>query len=190
MLKGKQVTIRTMEAADLNAVKAINDDPGVRANVVGWGWPNSEAEMSRWFSTSQGGGTHRWIVEDDDARPVGVTGLWDVDMQSRHALTALKLGGRHDVRGRGFGTDAIKLVMAFAFYDVGLNRLYSSILSSNAASLRVYVDKCGWTREGLSRQHVWRHGGFVDLIQVGVLKEDFDRLPDAAEYISMVVGDQ
>ncbi|WP_157551318.1 GNAT family N-acetyltransferase [Nocardioides jensenii] len=188
MLKGKLVSVRTMEAADLAEVKAINDDPGVRGNVVGWGWPNSAAEMERWHAGSQGGGTHRWIVEDDENRVIGVTGLWDVDWQSRNALTALKLGGVHDVRGRGLGTDAIKLVMAFAFYDVGLIRLHSSILTTNRASLKAYVDKCGWSVEGTSREHVWRHGKFVDLHQVGILKQDFDRLPDAEDYITLVTG--
>jgi RimJ/RimL family protein N-acetyltransferase len=188
VLKGKHVTIRTMEVDDLPCVKAINDDPVVRANVVGWGWPNSEAEILRWHASNQAGNTHRWLVEDEKPRVIGVTGLWDVDLQSRHALTALKLGGNSGVRGRGLGTDAIKLVMAFAFYDVGLNRLHSSILASNTASLRAYVEKCGWAHEGVSRQHVWRHGRFVDLHQVGVLREDFDRLPDAGDYVSRVTG--
>lgn len=189
MLKGKLVSIRTMEVPDIPFVKAINDDPIVRANVVGWGWPNSEAEMTRWHGSSQGGSTHRWVVEDREGQVIGVTGLWDVDLQSRHALTALKLGGANDVRGRGLGTDAIKLVMAFAFYDVGLNRLHSSILASNVASHRAYVDKCGWSLEGVSRQHVWRHGQFLDLNQVGILREDFDRLSDAHEYVALVKGD-
>ena len=186
MLKGKLVSIRTMETADLPQVKSINDDPGVRGNVVGWGWPNSAVEMERWHTASQGGLTHRWVVEDDEHRVIGVTGLWDVDWQSRHALTALKLGGENEVRGRGLGTDAIKLVMAFAFYDVGLERLHGSILESNPASMRAYVEKCGWSKEGTSRKHVWRHGSFVDLHQVGVLKVDFDGLPDAQDYIDLV----
>lgn len=188
MLKGKLVEIHTMEVSDLPAVKLINDDPVVRANVVGWGWPNSESEMVRWHAGSQGGSTHRWVVAGAGRAVFGVTGLWDVDMQSRHAMTALKIGGGDDLRGRGLGTDAIKLVMAFAFYDLGLNRLHSSILDFNKASLRAYIDKCGWSREGVSRQHVWRHGQFVDLIQIGILKDDFDQLPDAQDYISLVTG--
>ena len=187
MLQGKFVKIRTMEEADLSAVKAINDDPAVRANVVGWGWPTSMSEMQRWHAGSQGGHTHRWVVEDEAERVIGVTGLWDVDMQSRHAMTALKLGGRNEVRGRGLGSDAIKLVMAWAFYDLGLNRLYGSILANNVASQRAYVDKCGWSHEGVSREHVWRHGSFVDLLHVGVLKSDFDKLDDAQDYISLVM---
>lgn len=188
MIRGRHVLIRTMESEDLPAVKAINDDLAVRGNVVGWGWPNSLAEMERWHAGSQGGATHRWIVEDADGDVIGVTGLWDVDYQSRHALTALKLGGTNPLRGRGFGTDAIKLVMAFAFYDVGLQRLYSSILETNQASMRAYVDKCGWQREGIARRHVWRHGEYVDLVHVGALKEDFDGLDDAQFYVDQVTG--
>lgn len=185
MLQGKSVHIRAMEADDLVAVKAVNDDPAVRANVVGWGWPTSMTEMQGWHAGSQGGDTHRWVVEDGEQRVIGVTGLWDVDMQSRHAMTALKLGGLNEVRGRGLGTDAIKIVMAWAFYDLGLHRLYGSILVNNVASQRAYIDKCGWSREGVSREHVWRGGGHVDLVQVGVLKSDFDQLDDAQDYIAL-----
>jgi RimJ/RimL family protein N-acetyltransferase len=188
MLKGKLVHIRTMEEADLPAVKAINDDPAVRANVVGWGWPNSMTEMQRWHAGSQGGNTHRWVVEDRDQQVIGVTGLWDVDMQSRNALTALKLGGTGDVRGRGLGSDAIKLVMAWAFYDLGLHRLHSTILVDNTASQRAYLEKCGWKREGIAREHVWRHGEFVDVAYVGALRSDFDALPDAQEYVDRAIA--
>lgn len=188
MLQGKVVRIRTMEIGDLPAVKAINDDPQVRGNVVGWGWQNSLAEMERWHASSQGGTTHRWVVEGSSGDVIGVTGLWDVDFQSRTALTALKIGGTSGERGRGAGTDAIKLVMAFAFYDVGLNRLYGSILTDNEASQRAYIDKCGWSREGIARAHVWRHGAYRDLLHVGVLREDFDALEDAADYVARVTG--
>lgn len=186
MIRGKIVRLRTMEVADLPIVKQINDDPIVRSNVVGWGWPNSATEMEAWFQSSQGGTTHRWIVESADGEAIGVTGLWDVNWQSRHALTALKLSHSSGARGRGIGTDAIKTVMAFAFYDVGLNRLHGSILGSNGASFGAYVNKCGWKHEGISREHVWRNGGFQDLVQVGVLKSDFDALPDASDYRTLI----
>lgn len=188
MIRGRHVSIRTMEVEDLATVKSINDDPVVRGNVVGWGWPNSHAEVQRWYAGSQGGSTHRWIVEDDNGNVIGVTGLWDVDLRCSNALTALKLGGAKSVRGQGLGTDAIKLTMAFAFYDVGLSRLYTTILATNEASLRAYVDKCGWKREGVARRHTWRHGNFVDLVHVGVLREEFDELEDAQFYIDCVAG--
>lgn len=188
MIKGKLVSIRPVEEADLTALKAVNDDPIVRGNVVGWGWPVSLDEQSAWFAR-QGSSesTQRWVVVDGEDAVIGLTGLWDIDLHNRNALTALKLGGTHpDVRGRGLGTDAIKAVMAFAFYDVGLERLYSTILEDNGASRRAYCDHCGWAVEGVARRHVWRHGGFKDLLSVGILKSDFDQLPDAEDYVDLI----
>lgn len=189
MIYGKYVALRPMEDGDQDFIHALNEDPVVRGRVVGWDWPSSAHHQKAWFSASaSGGATHRWIVVDPEGRSVGLTGLWDVDWHNRHAMTALKLGGPNPLRGKGLGTDAIMTVMAFAFYDVGLHRLYGSILTDNIASQRAYVTKCGWSVEGTSRSHIWRHGSFIDLLQVGVLKEDFDALPDSQSYVELVIN--
>ena len=188
MIHGQHVLIRPIERADLPFVQRLNADPVVRGRVVGWGWPQSLAEQTSWFEGQQSGGpTHRWVVERREGGLVGLTGLWDVDWHNRNALTALKLGGGSAVSGRGLGTDAIKAVMAFAFYDVGLERLYGSILEDNAASIRAYCDKAGWQQEGQARRHVWRHGRWVDLLHVAALRSDFDALPDADLYRTLVL---
>lgn len=186
MIKGKTVSLRPIEERDQEFIHQLNADPGVRANVVGWDFPQSLHQQRRWFENSQTGSTHRWIVEDSEYRQIGLTGLWDVDHHNRNALTALKLGGPYEVRGRGFGPDAIKAVMAFAFYDVGLERLYSSILDGNRPSLKAYCEHCNWSVEGTSRRHVWRHGRYVDLLQIGALKGDFDAIEDSVDYINLV----
>jgi RimJ/RimL family protein N-acetyltransferase len=188
VIRGQRVRIRPIERVDLPFMRALNDDPGVRGNVVGWGWPTSLAEQEAWFDRGGDSRTQRWVVEDADGQPVGITGLWDIDWHDRNALTALKLGSREGVRGQGLGTDAIKAVMAFAFYDAGLERLYSTILADNLASQRAYCGKSGWVVEGRARGHVRRHGHAVDLLHVGALRSDFEALPDAGTYRELVTG--
>jgi RimJ/RimL family protein N-acetyltransferase len=180
-----------MEREDMPFVHRLNADPVVRARVVGWGWPTSLSEQTSWFeSQGRGDHTHRWVVERLGGAPIGVTGLWDLDWHNRNALSALKLGGGPAARGAGFGTDAIKAVMAYAFHEVGLERLYSTILADNAASIRAYCDKAGWQVEGRARRHIWRHGRWVDLLHVAALKSDFEGLPDAAVYRRLVTDPQ
>jgi len=170
------VRLRPVERDDLVFLRDLANDPAVRANVVGWDWPLSLAGQIRWFeSGGDDSRTRRFIVEGDGV-PLGLTGLWDIDWRNRTALSALKLGGVSGVRGRGVGTQAINAIMDFAFNDVGLNRLHSTILESNAASLAAYVRKSGWTEEGRLREHVWRNGGFADLIQVGILRSEYAAL--------------
>ncbi len=187
MIRGKNVLIRPMEDEDQQFVSELNLDPAVRSNVVGWDFPQSLRHQQAWFrGSSSDESTHRWIVTDTGGLPLGLTGLWGIDWHDRNALTALKLGGPHASRGRGIGRDAIKAVMAFAFYDVGLHRLHSTVIAGNSASTGAYVDHCGWQIEGVLRHQVWRHGGYCDLLAIGVLKDEFDALPDAAEYVALV----
>jgi RimJ/RimL family protein N-acetyltransferase len=188
MINGLKTRCRSIESGDQAFIHELNADPVVRANVVGWDFPSSLTKQVKWFEAQAPSSTHRWIVEDLAGDPIGLTGLWDIDWHSRNALTALKLGGETPQRGQGLGSDSIMAVMAFAFYDVGLERLYSSILKANVASLKAYTQRCGWQVEGTSRSHVWRHGAFEDLLQVGVLREDFDKLPNSQEYIQLILA--
>lgn len=188
MIRGLRTTCRPIESRDQEFIHNLDSDPVVRANVVGWDFPSSLSHQERWFETLAPSVTHRWIVEDLEGKALGLTGLWDVDWHNRNALTGLKIGGNDPQRGLGFGRDAIMAVMAFAFYDVGLERLHASILDGNVASLRAYTQRCGWQVEGTSRNHVWRHGGYTNLIQIGVLREDFDELPNAQEYRDLVLA--
>jgi RimJ/RimL family protein N-acetyltransferase len=188
MIHGLKTLCRSIESADQAFLHELNADPVVRANVVGWEFPSSLNKQTKWFEAQVPSSTHRWIVEDLAGNALGLTGLWDIDWHNRNALTALKLGGPAPKRGEGLGSDAIMAVMAFAFYDAGLERLYSTILKDNVASLKAYTEKCGWQIEGTSRKHIWRHGAFEDLLQVGVLREDFDKLPNSREYIELILA--
>ena len=189
MIRGLKTVSRPMESGDQAFIHELNTDPVVRGNVVGWDFPSSLTHQEKWFgSSAPSSTTNRWIVEDLEGNALGLTGLWDVDWHNRNAMTALKLGGKVPQRGRGFGTDAVMSVMAFAFYDVGLERLHSTILETNTASRNLYTGRCGFAVEGTSRNHVWRHGSFVNLLQIGILREDFDRLANARKYRELVVA--
>lgn len=169
-----ELRLRPVEASDLEYLRDLSNEPEVRRRVVGWDWPLSIAGQERWFASGpDNASTRRFIVEDADGRRLGLTGLWDISWHDRSARSALKLGGGPDVRGRGIGTEAIRLMMEFAFNDVGLNRLYSEVLATNDASLAAYVRKSGWTQEGILRQHVWRDGEFVDAVQIGILRSEY-----------------
>jgi RimJ/RimL family protein N-acetyltransferase len=182
MIEGKSVILRAVEEADLANLASWLNDPTISHLVVGWSFPVSLAQQKQWFERSLGNTrTQRFMVDTKQGETIGVTGLWDIDWQSRHALTAVKLG-TESVRGKGYGRDAIMTLMAYAFHDVGLNRLWTDILQFNRGSYRAYVEKCGWQVEGLLREQVYRDGQYYDLLRVAILKHEFDALPDAADY--------
>ncbi|MCW3839609.1 GNAT family N-acetyltransferase [Micromonospora yasonensis] len=188
MLTGRLVEIRPVLAEDLAFLADLANTRQVRTHVVGWDWPLAADGQRDWHQRSAGDPRTRRLTVTDRAtgEPVGMTGLWDVDWHNRSALTAVKL--MPGLAPRGAGSDSIMLVMAWAFYEVGLRRLHSTILDFNAASLGAYVRRCGWRVEGREVASVFRFGQWRDLFRVAALRADFDALPDAAEYLERVCG--
>lgn len=184
MIEGKSIRLRAVEEKDLELLAQWLNDPYISHYVGGFSFPVSMAQQQRWFEHAVADKSSiRFIVETKDTcRAIGLTGLWQIDWVNRHALTALKLGA-DNIRGKGYGTDAIMTLMSYAFYQVGLNRLWGEILPFNVGSYKAYVEKCGWRVEGVYRQHVFRDGRFYDQLRVAILKSDFDALPSVQEYV-------
>jgi RimJ/RimL family protein N-acetyltransferase len=187
MIRGQKTAMRPVEPADLPFLRELANDRAVASSVVGWDFPLSDYGQAIWWeSAAHDARTRRFVVLDEAGTSIGLTGLWDIDWHDRHALTAVKFHpGR--VIGKGIATDSIKTLMAYAFHDVGLHRLWGEILSFNGASMGAYVKNCGWRIEGVLREHVLRGGRYCDAYRVAALKEDLDRLKDARDYVSRVV---
>jgi RimJ/RimL family protein N-acetyltransferase len=185
MLTGRTVMLRPIEVEDLGFLRDLNNHPAIAGAVVGWDFPVSLHGQAEWLRHAETSTTRRLTVLDaESAEPVGLTGLWDIDWHNRSALSAIKL--HPDRARRGMGTDSIMTLMAWAFGQVGLRRLYGAILDFNGPSIGSYVGKCGWRVEGLEREAIFRKGRFCDLYRVAALDRDFWALPLADEYVKRI----
>ena len=86
--------------------------------------------------------------------------------------------------GAGFGTDAQRVLLRFAFNAVGLNRVWLTAYASNPRAMRSY-EKLGFRHEGLMRQS-WRGpNGLEDSVLMAILRDEWEaaqarrRLEDA-----------
>lgn len=186
MFEGRVVGIRAQEPEDLPVLTRLANDPSVRQLVVGWDWPVPDFAQRSWLDKSVGSTATRrlTIVNLATGEPIGLTGFWEIDWHNQSAMSAIKIDAT--VAPKGAGSDAIMLVNALAFYEVGLRRLWSSILDFNARSFGAYVRKCGWRLEGVERESVFKGGSWHDLYRVAILRSDFDQHALAEEYIRRV----
>lgn len=156
----------------------LANDPSVTPGALGFSFPVADSRHDAWMQDQPH--RERWVIEEMSTNtPVGLTGLNDLDWQSRKALTFVKLSPT--AQGRGLAYDAIMTVNAYSFDMVGLNRLYGAMLAVNSPSLGVY-QKAGWTIEGRERQSAFRFGEFIDVVTVAILREDFDAHLDRDRY--------
>ena len=184
MIKGEKIILRPLEENDLDFCQILYNDQHIRDMVVGWDFPSSKKNQKIWFESLINDKINvRFIVETKNEGRIGLTGLWNIDWHNRNALMAIKLLVTKEIKGKGYGRDAIMSMSAFAFFDVGLHKLWCEILDYNIPSFKSYVERSGWKVEGKFREHIFKNGAFHDLYYVSCLKEDFLSVADSKEYI-------
>ena len=102
---------------------------------------------------------------------IGFIGLFDVYKQHGDALVAIALGARKDW-GNGYGTDAMRIILRFAFNELNLRRAGLIVFEYNPRAIRSY-EKVGFTLEGRIRGAMLRESKRWDFLYMGILREEW-----------------
>lgn len=103
-----------------------------------------------------------FAIETLDGEHIGFCGFIEIDWRHGTARSGTIIG-RADFRGRGYGSDAVRVRTRYAFEVLGLRLLLTEAMSENAASLGV-LRKAGYREIGRIPKRYWKRGGYRDLI--------------------------
>lgn len=101
------------------------------------------------------------IIEKESDRAVGSVYLRDVDRDNGKAEYGIFIG-EDDSRGKGYGTQAARLMLAYAFGEAGLHRIYLRAFADNERAIASYK-KVGFSVEGILRDDVCIRGEYRDI---------------------------
>lgn len=108
----------------------------------------------------------------DDAQPIGMVSVRDIDWIARVGhFTGLMIGER-EYQKKGYGSEALQLLLKYLFQELGLNRIWGFALSDNKPSLKM-LEKCGFLIEGHLKQHAYKLGAYKDVSVVGLCSDRF-----------------
>ncbi len=93
------------------------------------------------------------------------------DWMGRNAFVGIGIGRREDW-GKGYGTDAMKILLRFAFTEVNLNRVTLNVFEYNPRAIRSY-EKAGFKREGIMRGALLKDGKRWDMVYMGILRQEW-----------------
>ena len=108
-------------------------------------------------------------LEDD--RLLGDVTLSVINWGSREAFTGIAIGVR-EFWGKGYGTDAMALLLRYGFLELNLRRISLNVFEFNQRALRSY-EKAGFRLEGRQRQFIQREGCRWDILYMGILREEW-----------------
>ena len=178
LLQGERVYLDAITKDDLpDYVKWFADMEFQRFLNPGIVFPFSAEDEEDWYEIQrkerQQGKSYSFAIRlKDGATHVGGCGLMRINWQARSAMAGINIGARENW-GKGYGTDAMRVLLRYAFMELNMNRVGLEVFSYNPRAIRSY-EKCGFREEGRVREAIFRDGVYFDKILMGILRREWE----------------
>ena len=173
MLKGDRVLLRPIERGDLPRLWEMERDFEVALLLhPGPVLPRSFAEFEANFDqdAARPRKDRAYFGIEVDGELIGSCGLHRIDYFSRSCELGIGIG--REYWGKGFGQDAVRTLVDYAFEHLNLNRVGLYTLAEDPRAVGAYRN-AGFVEEGRIRQHAWVRGRFEDELVMSVLREEW-----------------
>lgn len=171
---GRRVRLSALRPEDAHAVARWYEDAEFgRMFDSSPAVPRTPARIARWFEDADRSRDSFTFA----IRPLyteellGIVDLDTIQWTHRTAWLAIAIG-EPDNRGQGYGTDAMHLLLRFAFDELNLHRLQLTVFEYNRRAIRLY-ERLGFVREGVFREALLRDGRRWDMYLYGLLAREY-----------------
>lgn len=168
MQKESKVYLRSLAQDDLDRVLNWHNDAELYSALAGhFRYVSLETETN-WLRTrlEARDEVNLAICLFEPPEHIGNIYLRKINWVDRNAELHLFIAQREH-RGKGYGTEAVRLIMKHAFEDLGLMRIYLNVLANNSGAIAMY-EKSGFVMEGRLRRHALKSGVFEDVLVMGL----------------------
>lgn len=171
MLTGDRVRLRAPMREDIPTFVKWFNDPEVTEFLLR-SPPMGMDEEERWFDSLVSQEGRVFSVETRQGKLIGNLGIIHIDWAQRKADIGAVLGEK-EYWSKGYGTEAITLLLGYMFEELNLNRIWLYCDESNVRAQRCY-EKCGFRREGVFRQNRFKAGRYIDDVVMSILRGEWD----------------
>jgi RimJ/RimL family protein N-acetyltransferase len=175
LLHGEKVRLTALTPDDLPTIARWQQDGQfLRLFDALPAYPKSEAALSEWLATSQKA-TDAFLFAVHSRGEDNLLGYIELDeILWAHGVCGMSYCiGDPANRGQGYGYEATRLALAFAFDELNLHRVTLTAFDYNQASIAL-AEKLGFRREGVFREFLRRDGQRHDMILFGLLRHEWE----------------
>jgi RimJ/RimL family protein N-acetyltransferase len=177
MMRGEKIGLRARHDTDVPVFQAeLYNDVRTRAGADSRPWTPVSPGPAAKTEPAGDDAVGFSVVELDSETLAGEALLWGIDTHNRTAHLGISL--LPATRGRGFGTDVVRVLCEYGFAVRGLHRLQLETLAGNTPMITA-ATKAGFRIEGTLRKSAWVYGTFADEVLLGLLAEDWNPQPKA-----------
>jgi RimJ/RimL family protein N-acetyltransferase len=169
---GEKTRLRCLRESDLdNCMAWVNDSEVTKFLMMRM--PISRKQEEMWLQRAMAGesSTEKVLaVETLDGEYLGNIGLHHIDYISGVAEIGIAIG-KKEYWGKGYGPDAMRSLLKFAFRELGLRKVILKVFGSNIRAQKAYA-KLGFEEVGRLRAHILKNGHYEDEIYMEVFADE------------------
>lgn len=136
-------------------------------------------QMEEWFTKGDEEMAFFMIHTLAEDRTIGMIDLSGFNWHAGHCWVGIGLG-EPEFWGKGYGSDAMNIILRFAFRELNLNRVNLNVFEYNPRAIRSY-EKVGFKHEGVVRDWMAREGKRWDVVFMGILRREWEALQPPGE---------
>jgi RimJ/RimL family protein N-acetyltransferase len=171
-LTGRRVYLRPFSRDDLHYIQKWSSDAELR-KLIGEVAPMSRAETEKFYKELLADKDRMWFVialRRGD-RVIGEAGLLRMFRPWRATDMTIIIGEK-DAWGKGYGTEAGRLLLNYAFLRLGFHRVSIGVVGFNERALRFW-ESLGFKKEGVHRDGYYCNNEYSDFVMMSILEDEF-----------------
>ena len=174
LFRGTLVRLAAPRSDDAEAQSRWSEDAEYRRLMdTDWARPETVESYAGRHSSSPNSAYFSLRTQDGD-RYIGFVVLHNIEWNNATGVLAIGIGER-EYWGKGYGSDALRLILRYGFQELNLHRIGLDVHSTNTRAIRAY-EKAGFTHEGRLREAGYRDGERYDRLKMGVLRREWEAL--------------
>jgi len=171
-LQGNHIVLRALEPEDLDFLYTIEN------NESFWEISHTQTPFSKFLLKQYLENAHldiyeakqlRLMIEEKTSqKPIGMIDLFDFNPQHKRAGIGVLIAPQY--QHKGFASEALKLLMQYAFTFLNLHQLYANITADNSKSIQLF-SKHQFKKVGVKKDWIFYKGTFKDEILLQYIYE-------------------
>jgi RimJ/RimL family protein N-acetyltransferase len=171
---GEKIYLRSYKQGDEEMLARIENHPDPRSTLF-YALPTSAEKIKE--TIDQFLTDHQVIIliicRKDNDQPIGKTAFFRIDWVGRMAIFYIGIADKINW-SKGYGSQATKLMIEYAFETLNLNRIQLHVAVDNHPAVNIYKN-AGFKVEGTLREAMYHNGRYCDFYVMGLLRSDLDK---------------
>lgn len=168
-----RIYLRALEPEDYKVTHTWRNDDEITSMVGGGKFYVSLEKERKWVEKCINDDSRLvlGICLKENDKLIGTVNMQEIDYLNRSCHVPILIGDKTEWH-KGYATEARMLMLDFVFNERGMERVWATIVDTNAASVKMH-EKCGYVTEGVMRNSVFKGGRFHNQYLMSVLKDEF-----------------